>query len=183
MADLYRRPHFTSPFLLACASRNARLVNPAVSCLYRLVVSKAVSKERLNEVVTSYEEVNTLGKIVLDGFGELIVTIMLGSEIQLKILQSLPHLFHQYADDIHGSLLYASLQLCASSLSPKFPGNHGTATATLQQLLHGVFDKVVLEDSKSINSHLSTGCLTVMKRTHFKFHPTSNYPLLERPLW
>ncbi|OQO12101.1 hypothetical protein B0A48_02740 [Cryoendolithus antarcticus] len=72
-----------------------------------------------------------------------------GLEVQFKILQALPSLVQNYADDLHGDLLGSTLQVCASLQATKVHTVSGVAAATLQQLLASVFEKVVEEDSIS----------------------------------
>ena len=55
-ADLSRRPHFISPFLIACSTHNAKFTSTAVSCLQRLSVARALPKERLTEVLDAFRE-------------------------------------------------------------------------------------------------------------------------------
>lgn len=59
--DLSRRPSFINPFLVACNTRNARLAAIAVVCLQRLVVSRALPKERLKEVLEAFRECSSQG--------------------------------------------------------------------------------------------------------------------------
>jgi hypothetical protein len=61
-ADLSRRPHFISPFLIACGTQNAKFTSTAVSCLQRLSVARALPKERLNEVLDAFKESATSSK-------------------------------------------------------------------------------------------------------------------------
>lgn len=69
-----------------------------------------------------------------------------GFEIQLRILQALPPLFHNYASDLKGDLLAGALSICSVLQGSKTGAVNSTAAATLQQLVVSVFDKVVAED-------------------------------------
>lgn len=69
-----------------------------------------------------------------------------GLDVQLKILQALPSLLQNYADDLKGDLLAAALNICTILQSSKNGIVNNTAAATLQQLVVTVFDKVVSED-------------------------------------
>lgn len=69
-----------------------------------------------------------------------------GLDIQLKILQALPSLIQNYADDVRGELLSSVLQVCSTLQTAKNPVASATAAATLQQLVISTFEKVVVED-------------------------------------
>ncbi|RFU36309.1 hypothetical protein B7463_g41, partial [Scytalidium lignicola] len=128
-ADLSHRPNFIAPFLIACGTKNVKFIGIAVVCLQRLVVSKALPRQRLKEVLDALREASSTGQ-----------------DVQLKILQALPSLLQNYADDIRGELLAASLNICMVLQSNKNAIVNNTAAATLQQLVVSVFDKVVAED-------------------------------------
>ncbi|KAF2145821.1 uncharacterized protein K452DRAFT_265191 [Aplosporella prunicola CBS 121167] len=132
-ADLHRRALFIDPFIKACGTQNAKFVGPAVVCLQRLIVSRAIPRNRLKEVLESFRE-----------------TSQLGLDIQLKILQALPTLLQNYSEDIRGELLSIVLQVCSSLQTTKNPAVSGTAAATLQQLIISTFEKVVTEDEKQL---------------------------------
>ncbi|EHL03145.1 putative protein MON2 [Glarea lozoyensis 74030] len=91
----------------------------AAVCLQRLVVSRGLPRSRLREVLEAFREATSAGL-----------------DVQLKILQALPSLLQNYADDLKGELLAASKNGIVNN----------TAAATLQQLVVSVFDKVVAED-------------------------------------
>ncbi|KUJ20664.1 endosomal peripheral membrane protein-like protein [Mollisia scopiformis] len=128
-ADLTQRPNFITPFLIACSSKNAKYTGIAIVCLQRLVVSRALPKSRLREVLEAFREGTSAGL-----------------DVQLKILQALPSLLQNYADDLKGELLATSLNICTILQASKNGIVNNTAAATLQQLVVSVFDKVVVED-------------------------------------
>jgi Dimerisation and cyclophilin-binding domain of Mon2/Guanine nucleotide exchange factor in Golgi transport N-terminal len=128
--DLVRRPHFVDPFILACRSRNTKLVSSAVVCLQRLAASRALPRERLQDVVDAFQEVTSNGL-----------------DVQLKILQTLPSLLQIYARDVEGNLLAAILGVCGDLQDNKAGVVSSTATATFQQLITTVYEKVTREDS------------------------------------
>ncbi|KAK5137373.1 hypothetical protein LTR08_008951 [Meristemomyces frigidus] len=130
-ADLSRRPAFIEPFLIACETRNAKFAGSGVVCLQRLVISKGLPKTRLQDALDAFNACTGLG---LDS--------------QLKVLQALPSLLQNYADELKGELLAGALQVCASLQSAKVQTVSGVAAATLQQLVAAVFDKVGDEDRK-----------------------------------
>lgn len=129
--DLSIRPHFVTPFIIATATKNVKFVGIAIVCLQRLVAASALPKSRLNEVV--------------DAFREAAASTF---DVQLKVLQSLPALFSNYADVLYGDLLAAALNVCTILQSSKNSIVNNTAAATLQQLVVTVFDKVTSEDSE-----------------------------------
>ncbi|KAF4629800.1 hypothetical protein G7Y89_g8339 [Cudoniella acicularis] len=128
-ADLSQRPNFVTPFLIACGTKNVKFTGIAVVCLQRLVVSRALSRSRLKEVLDAFREATSAGL-----------------DVQLKILQALPSLLQNYADDLKGDLLAAALNICTILQASKNGIVNNTAAATLQQLVVAVFDKVVAED-------------------------------------
>lgn len=128
-----RRPPFIDPFLLACRTSNSKLAASGVVCLQRLVISKGLPKARLSEALGAFNACSDLGL-----------------DIQLKILQALPSLLQNYADDLVGDLLAGALQVCASLQNAKAHTVSGVAAATLQQLVTAVFEKAVIEDSQAV---------------------------------
>lgn len=125
--DLLRHPDFVVPFILASSSRNAKLTSIAIQCLQGLSSSECIPKSRLSEV--------------LDGFME---STNLAMEIQLKVLQVAPIFFKTYARYVTGELCSKLLQCCASLLQTPHKSSivAGTASATLQQLINEIFDRL-----------------------------------------
>ncbi|KAH0368934.1 hypothetical protein KCU65_g3792, partial [Aureobasidium melanogenum] len=128
-ADLSRRPNFIDPFLLACNTQNAKYAGSATVCLQRLVIIRGLPKSRLKDVLNAFNACTSLGL-----------------DIQLKVLQALPALAQNYADDLKGDHLAAALQVCAALQNVKAATVSGVAAATLQQLVVSVFDRVAAED-------------------------------------
>ena len=128
-ADLSRRPAFIEPFLIACETRNARFAATGVTCLQRLVISRGLPKARLQDALDAFNACTDLGL-----------------DIQLKVLQALPSLLQNYADDLKGDLLSGALEVCSSLQSAKVQTVSGVAAATLQQLVTSIFEKVTSED-------------------------------------
>ena len=127
--DLLRKSSFGEPFVLACRSRNTKLVTSGVICLQRLTASHALPPERLNDV--------------LDAFRELTSS---GFDVQIKILQTLPSLLQTYAADIYGGLLFMTLEICGALQASKTPVVSSTASATFQQLVSSAFERIVDDD-------------------------------------
>ncbi|EKD15974.1 uncharacterized protein L3040_003411 [Drepanopeziza brunnea f. sp. 'multigermtubi'] len=128
-ADLSQRPNFVTPFLIACGTKNVKYTSIAIVCLQRLVVSGSLPRSRLREVLDAFREATSAGL-----------------DVQLKILQALPSLLQNYAEDLKGDLIAASLNICTILQASKNAIVINTAAATLQQLVVSVFDKVVVED-------------------------------------
>lgn len=124
-----RRGAFIEPFLIACNTRNAKFAGSGVTSLQRLIISKGLPKSRLTEALDAFNACTELGL-----------------EVQLKILQALPSLVQNYAEDLKGDLLAGALKVCSSLQSAKVQTVSGVATATLQQLVTAVFEKVTAED-------------------------------------
>ncbi|KAK5123090.1 hypothetical protein LTR85_003287 [Meristemomyces frigidus] len=131
-SDLSRRSAFIDPFLIACGTRNARFAGSGVTSLQRLVISKGLPRTRLKDALDAFNACTELGL-----------------DVQLKVLQALPSLLQNYADELKGELLAGALQVCASLQSSKVQTVSGVAAATLQQLVAAVFEKVGDEDRKA----------------------------------
>ncbi|GAB7361034.1 hypothetical protein MBLNU230_g1075t1 [Neophaeotheca triangularis] len=129
--DLSRRPAFIDPFLVACGSRNPKYCSGALNCLQRLITTQALPKSRLQDALQAFDNCTDLDL-----------------DVQLKILQALPSLLQNYGDELQGDLLSTALRVCSSLQNAKAPTVSGVATATLQQLVNSVFDKVVEEDQQ-----------------------------------
>ncbi|KAK2626772.1 hypothetical protein QTJ16_003947 [Diplocarpon rosae] len=134
-----QRPNFVTPFLIACGTKNVKFTGIAVVCLQRLVVARALPRSRLREVLEAFREATPAGL-----------------DVQLKILQALPSLLQNYAEDLRGDLIAAGLNICTILQASKNAIVNNTAAATLQQLVVSVFDKVVVEDSKSPRGYVPT---------------------------
>jgi hypothetical protein len=73
-----------------------------------------------------------------------------GFDIQLKILQILPSLLQNYADQVNGASFFTVIQICSTLQASKTPSVSSTSAATLQQLVTSLYEKVATEDSKHI---------------------------------
>ena len=139
-----------TPFLIACGTKNVKFTGIAVVCLQRLVIARGLPKSRLREVLEAFREATSAGL-----------------DVQLKILQALPSLLQNYAEDLKGELLAAALNICTILQASKNGIVNNTAAATLQQLVVSVFDKVVAEDSEFSNAALSN-VSKVEQKLHLK---------------
>ncbi len=128
-ADLLRKPSFVEPFILACKSRNQKLVFSSVVCLQRLAASHALPAEQLKNVLEAFRELTSSG-----------------FDVQIKILQTLPSLLQTYASYSHGGLLFTCLEVCGALQSSKTTVVSSTASATFQQLVSSAFERITDED-------------------------------------
>lgn len=72
--------------------------------------------------------------------------MVIGFDIQLKILQTLPSLLQNYADQINGASFFTVIQICSTLQASKTPSVSSTSAATLQQLVTSLYEKVAAED-------------------------------------
>ncbi|KAF8935296.1 hypothetical protein BGZ58_005100 [Dissophora ornata] len=117
---LSRNQDVLKPFLLACETKNVKLVGISVGCLRELISHRAMPESKIQEVL------KTLNDIMSQG-----------ADIQLKILQTILPLLTNY--DVHGDSL-------AEDSRVVYVNN--TAAATLRQLVIYIFEKVGDEDLK-----------------------------------
>ncbi|KAJ6437836.1 Protein MON2 [Purpureocillium lavendulum] len=132
---LSQKPSFVNPFIIACGTKNAKFTGIAIVCLQRLIVARALPRAKLNQVLEALMQASSAGL-----------------DVQLKILQALPSLLQNYADDIRGDLLVTALNICFILQSSKNAIVNNTSAATLQQLVVSVFDKVVAEDENGADA-------------------------------
>lgn len=118
--------------MIACGTKNSKFTGIAIVCLQRLIVSHSLPRSKLGPVLEALREATSAGL-----------------DVQLKILQGLPSLLQNYADDVKGDLLVTVLNICFILQSSKNAIVNNTSAATLQQLVVSVFDKVATEDRSS----------------------------------
>ncbi|SPO04815.1 related to MON2 Peripheral membrane protein with a role in endocytosis and vacuole integrity [Cephalotrichum gorgonifer] len=128
-ADLSQRVNFINPFIIACGTKNTKFTGISIVCLQRLIVAKALPRQKLNQVLEALREATSAGL-----------------DVQLKILQALPSLLQNYAPELRGDLLVTALNICFVLQASRNAVVNNTSAATLQQLVVSVFDKVVAED-------------------------------------
>ncbi|GJJ78482.1 hypothetical protein EMPS_10841 [Entomortierella parvispora] len=117
------------PFLLACDTKNVKLVTISMGCLRELISHRAMPEGAIEVVL------KTLNDIMSHGV-----------EIQLKILQTILPLLTNY--DVHGESLAEALLLCFRLQDSRVVFVNNTAAATLRQLVIYIFEKVGDEDQK-----------------------------------
>ncbi|KAF9581340.1 hypothetical protein BGW38_001685 [Lunasporangiospora selenospora] len=115
------------PFLLACDTKNVKLVTISMGCLRELISHHAMPESAIEVVL------KTLNDIMSQGV-----------EIQLKILQTILPLLTNY--EVHGESLAEALLLCFRLQDSRVVFVNNTAAATLRQLVIYIFDKVGEED-------------------------------------
>lgn len=111
----------------------------------------------MREVLEAFREAANLGtsqQRLNEGRREVLTDyrIYIGVDIQLKILQALPSLLLNYAEDLQGPLLGEALLICALLQGSKMVVINNTAAATLSQIVISIFDKVVTEDGSLFDS-------------------------------
>lgn len=126
--ELSHHPEFVTPFVMSCSSKNAKLTTISMQCLQRVSSTPCLPSGRLSDV--------------LDAF---ILATQLALDMKLKVLQVLPIFFKNYAYHISGPLCVKILKCCSDLLqsSNKSPMVVGTASATLQQLIDEIFERLV----------------------------------------
>lgn len=87
---------------------------------------------------------------------DLFRNLLLGHDVQLKILQALPSLAQNYPSEVRGDLLSTTLQICSTLQNSKNFAVSNTAAATLQQLIISIYERVVSEDGKYPSSFYFT---------------------------
>lgn len=143
--DLRARPGFVRPFVVACATRNAKFATSAIVCLLRLIVTQALAKETLSDVLDALRECSTLGELVSYSIESRVLTLV-ALDIQLKVLQAVPSLLQNYASNLTGPLLTTTYQVAFLLYGSKTPVVSNTAAAALQQLVNSTFEKAGSND-------------------------------------
>lgn len=125
--DLENHPDFVVPFALACKTKNAKMTTIAMQCLQNMASTRCIPEKRMD--------------MILDAFIE---ATQLAMDIQLKVLQLVPIFFKTYSSYLKGGLCKKLLYCCTSLLRVpnKAPIVAGTASATLQQLMDEIFDRL-----------------------------------------
>lgn len=130
LESLSEKEDFINPFILSCASRNAKFSAIALQSLHKLIQFKSIPVSKLNSLVDSFIEATHLAV-----------------DIQLRVLQILPTFFQSYNQFINGELVAKILLVCSILQSyNKTPMVINTAGATEQQIMLSLFEKVLEED-------------------------------------
>ncbi|KAK3844406.1 MAG: hypothetical protein J3R72DRAFT_382422 [Linnemannia gamsii] len=126
-AVLSQNQDVLKPFLLACDTKNVKLVTISIGCLRELISHRAMPEGSIEVVL------KTLNDIMSHGV-----------EIQLKILQTILPLLTNY--NVHAESLAEALLLCFRLQDSRVVFVNNTAAATLRQLVIYIFEKVGDED-------------------------------------
>ncbi|KAJ3156735.1 hypothetical protein HDU86_003501 [Geranomyces michiganensis] len=129
-SELAKTDEALKPFIMACETKNAKLIPIAVPCLQRLITHQAIPEGSI--------------MLVLRTLSDLINTSM---ELQLKVLQIVIPLLSNYRN-IHGEVLAEALLLCFRLQETKSPVVNNTAAATVRQMITFVFEKVASENDR-----------------------------------
>lgn len=137
-SDLKRHPDFILPLIKACGSKSAKLTTIAMQCLQRMAAVDCIPEQRIPEVLDAFTDAS-----------------LLASEIQLKVLQIVPIFFKTNGKLIYGPLCSKLLKCCSNLLQipNKSPIVIGTASATMQQLIDEIFDRLNIEWDSSDRDH------------------------------
>lgn len=129
--DLSKDNDFITPLLLSFTSRNAKFSSISIQSLNKLIQYSSIPSSKIGKLLDA-----------------LLEATYLAMDIQLKILQVLPTFYQIYGAFINGSLLSKFLKICSILQSPnKSPMVISTASATEQQIILSLFDKVSIEQS------------------------------------
>ncbi|KAJ3356238.1 Endocytosis and vacuole integrity protein [Allomyces javanicus] len=128
--ELAKNDEVLRPFLLACETKQPKLVSIAVGGIQRLVSHKAIADGPVT-LRTVIQQLNDVSSVSMD--------------VQLKLLQTLLPLFTQFRS-IHMELVAQTLAICFRLYAVKDPLVSNTAAATLRQLVIFLFEKVSQED-------------------------------------
>ncbi|ORZ29603.1 guanine nucleotide exchange factor in Golgi transport N-terminal-domain-containing protein [Catenaria anguillulae PL171] len=129
-AELAKSDEIMTPFVLACETKQPKLVSIAVGGLQRLVSHKAIADNEatLRRLIHALADVTSVSL-----------------DVQVKALQLLLPLITQY-ENLHMDLVAQTLNICFRLSAIKDPLVSNTAAATLRQLVIFLFDKVPVED-------------------------------------
>ncbi|CAR26820.1 ZYRO0C02266p [Zygosaccharomyces rouxii] len=134
--ELSRHPDFIVPLVMSCASKNAKLTTISMQCFQKLATVPCIPVDKLSDVLDAFIEANQLAM-----------------DIKLKVLQVLPIFFQVYGKYIYGELCVKLLKCCSDLL--QLPNKSsmvvGTASATLQQLIDEIFERLSLEKKNPDN--------------------------------
>ncbi|KTW25778.1 hypothetical protein T552_03391 [Pneumocystis carinii B80] len=128
ISKIRQSPMFLIPFLLGCNIQSAKCCAIAIGSLQKLIGVSAIPSLSIPSVLEAFRE-----------------AILLGVEIQLKILQVLPMFLTNYTVDLSGNLLAETFNICFVLQNNKSTVVQNTASATLRQLVILVFDRTINE--------------------------------------
>jgi len=131
--DLRKIPDLLLTFQLTCKTNDPKLINIALSCLQQLIMSRSIPNKSFKDIIELLRD-----------------SLSAGFEIQLKVLQVLLSFFTVFTE-VYGVDLYNALLICIAINNSKNPVVTNTASATLNQLIVSIFEKVNREDKEREN--------------------------------
>ncbi|CAO3644476.1 unnamed protein product [Cunninghamella echinulata] len=141
------------PFVLACETKQIKLVTIAIGCIQRLISFHAIPETSVRTVLRTLTDVSVHGV-----------------DIQLKILQTVLPLLTNYKS-VHDDILAEALLICFRLQDSKVIVVNNTAAATLRQLVIYVFDKVTEEDKQQLSSDDANHSIRLADESTIKLHP------------
>ncbi|CAO3613794.1 unnamed protein product [Cunninghamella blakesleeana] len=141
------------PFVLACETKQIKLVTIAIGCIQRLISFHAIPETSVRTVLRTLTDVSVHGV-----------------DIQLKILQTVLPLLTNY-NSVHDDILAEALLICFRLQDSKVVVVNNTAAATLRQLVIYVFDKVTEEDKQQLSTNNATHTIELADETTIKLYP------------
>ncbi|KAI8971243.1 hypothetical protein BDB01DRAFT_811861 [Pilobolus umbonatus] len=141
------------PFVLACETKQVKLVTIAIGCIQKLISFHAIPETSVRTVLRTLTDISSHGM-----------------EIQLKILQTVLPLLNNYRS-VHDDILAEALLICFRLQDSKVAVVNNTAAATLRQLVIFVFDKVSKEDGLELEEDEATHEITITTGEQIKLHP------------
>ncbi|KAG4301046.1 hypothetical protein PCK1_002745 [Pneumocystis canis] len=119
---------FLTPFFLSCHLQPIKCCAIAIGCLQKLIAVSAIPDFSLSSVLKALYEAT-----------------LLSADIQLKILQILPVLLTNYANELIGELFSEIFKICFTLQNSKYTVVQNTTAATLRQLVILAFDRAARE--------------------------------------
>ncbi|CAO3586280.1 unnamed protein product [Absidia cylindrospora] len=141
------------PFVLACETKQVKLVTIAIGCIQKLISYHAIPETSVRTVLRTLTDISVHGV-----------------DIQLKILQTVLPLLTNY-NSVHDDILAEALLICFRLQDSKIVVVNNTAAATLRQLVIYVFDKVAEEDKQELPPDVATHSLKLSEDTTLSLHP------------
>ncbi|KAL0093822.1 hypothetical protein F4703DRAFT_1831802 [Phycomyces blakesleeanus] len=141
------------PFVLACETKQVKLVTIAIGCIQKLISFHAIPETSVRVILRTLTDISVHGV-----------------EIQLKILQTVLPLLTNYRS-VHDDILAEALLICFRLQDSKIAVVNNTAAATLRQLVIFVFDKVGKEDLLGLREEDANHEIQLGAGDTIKLHP------------
>ncbi|ORX54448.1 hypothetical protein DM01DRAFT_1035596 [Hesseltinella vesiculosa] len=141
------------PFVLACETKQIKLVTIAIGCIQKLISYHAIPETSVRGVLRTLTDISVHGV-----------------DIQLKILQTVLPLLTNYKT-VHDDVLAEALLICFRLQDSKIVVVNNTAAATLRQLVIHVFDKVSEEDKQNLKVTDTMHTIRLSDDTSLSLHP------------